>query len=146
MTDSLHIAKSLIREEEGLRLKPYHCPTGHLSIGYGRNLDDNGISKDEAEYMLDNDMAWVVAQIYRAFPHWSVILNHARYAVVMDMVYNLGMAGFRTFKKLIRAIEDENWDWAALEMKNSKWAGQVGDRENKLIDIMRSGSYEVHRP
>ena len=41
---------------EGLRLKPYKCTSGALTIGYGRNLDARGITEAEAEMMLSHDI------------------------------------------------------------------------------------------
>ena len=49
----------MLKRHEGLRLKPYQDTIGKLTIGYGRNLDDRGISKEEAEYLLRNDISRV---------------------------------------------------------------------------------------
>mgnify|MGYP006208816685 CR=1 FL=1 len=59
--------------DEGLRLKPYRCTADKLSLGYGRNLDDVGISEDEAEYLLANDIRRVVAELYNALPWFSAL-------------------------------------------------------------------------
>ncbi|MFD2234837.1 glycoside hydrolase family protein, partial [Phaeospirillum tilakii] len=54
--DPATLRADLIRDES-LRLKPYRCPAGKLTIGIGRNLDDVGISREEAETLLDHDIA-----------------------------------------------------------------------------------------
>ena len=54
--------KERIKKSEGLRLKPYKCPAGKTSIGWGRNLEDNGISKEEAEFLLNNDIDWAISE------------------------------------------------------------------------------------
>ena len=45
-----------LTKHEGLRLKPYHCPAGKLTIGIGRNLEDKGITEKEAVMLLENDI------------------------------------------------------------------------------------------
>ena len=46
----------LTKQFEGLRLKPYNCPSGHLTIGYGHNLEANGITLEIAEELLKTDL------------------------------------------------------------------------------------------
>ena len=55
------LKEQLIRHE-GLRLKPYRCTANKLTIGVGRNLDDVGISEDEALILLENDIIKVQRQ------------------------------------------------------------------------------------
>ena len=50
------LLRSQLERHEGLRLKPYRDTVGKLTVGYGRNLEDVGISRDEADFMLDNDI------------------------------------------------------------------------------------------
>ena len=52
----LQEVRPLIARHEGLRLTPYHCTGGKLTIGYGRNLDDVGISRSEAEILREHDI------------------------------------------------------------------------------------------
>jgi len=44
--------RKLLEFEEGLKLKPYKCPAGKLTIGIGRNLEDRGITEQEAQMLL----------------------------------------------------------------------------------------------
>ena len=60
-----------IKRHEGLRLKPYLCTAGKLTIGYGRNLETNGISGDEAEYLLKNDIERATWACYERIPFFS---------------------------------------------------------------------------
>ncbi len=61
------IKEQLVRHE-GLGLKPYRCPAGKLTIGYGRNLDDTGISKAEAYELLSNDIRCCEEQLLEEIP------------------------------------------------------------------------------
>lgn len=126
--------KALVKKHEGLRLKPYRDSVGKLTIGYGRNLEDVGISEAEAEYLLDNDIARAVRDC-RGFP-WFNDLSDARQNVVASMVFNMGVSKFSQFRRFILAIESEQWEAAANEMLSSKWAGQVGRRAVELSNIM----------
>lgn len=124
-------------EHEGLRLKPYKDTEGKLTIGIGRNLDDVGISEGEARFMLGNDIAraFGAAGKYR----WFSRLSDNRQRVILDMLFNLGATRFATFKRMIAALERGNFEDAAAEMIDSKWAHQVKSRAWKLVDMMRSG-------
>jgi len=128
----------LLIKHEGLRLKPYRDTVGKLTIGVGRNLDDMGITREEAIFLLENDIARAETDLHRAFL-WFPLRNKVRKIVLINMVFNLGMTRFRMFKKLIRAIEDRDWERAAKEMLNSRWAKQVGRRASELAQMMRSG-------
>lgn len=127
----------LIKKHEGLRLKPYKCTAGKLTIGYGRNIEDNGISQTEAEQMLYND----IQNCYFAcskFPFWNKI-NEARQAVLLDMCFNLGISRLKQFKKMLAALDRADYTSAALEMLESNWAKQVKSRATELSEIMKKG-------
>jgi lysozyme len=133
--------KEILIRHEALRLKPYLCPAGKLTIGVGRNLDDKGISKEEAHMLLDNDIFEACNECYQKFP-WFDKLNEARTIVVISMVFNLGMTRFSKFRKTIKYIEAGRFDAAADEMLDSLWARQVGPRADELSQMMRNGGYE----
>ena len=130
----------LIAKHEGLRLKPYTDTVGKLTIGYGRNLDDNGISKYEAELMLVSD----IEDVYRDLScfKWISDLNPAREAVIVDMVFNLGISRFKKFKKTIAHIAVGDYYLASIEMLDSKWAKQVGHRAIELSHMMKTGEWQ----
>ena len=129
----------LIAKHEGLRLKPYRDTVGKLSIGYGRNLDDNGISKHEADLMLERDIESAKADLFQF--DWFADLDGARRAALVDMVYNLGINRFKGFKNTIMFLEKGLYQAASEEMLDSKWAKQVGNRAIELSEMMRSGEW-----
>ncbi len=90
---------------EGLRLKPYHCPAGKLTIGIGRNLEDKGISEKEAVMLLENDIEECIADLEIVFQGFD-LLPEAAQLVLVDMRFNLGPGRFRHFKKMIAAVKD----------------------------------------
>ena len=126
---------------EGLELKPYQCTADKTTIGVGRNLQDVGITKDEAKYLLQND----IDRILKEVEHWSFLekLNEPRQAVILDMVFNMGVTRFNanTWVKTFAAIQNEEWEKASNEMLDSKWAKQVGQRAIRLSQMMRKGEW-----
>jgi lysozyme len=130
----------LLRRDEGLRLKPYQDTVGKTTIGYGRNLDDVGITIEEAEVMLRADVRKCEREAAK-YP-WFLDLDMARKAVVVSMIYNLGARGFAGFKNTIADIAAGNYESAASRMLQSKWATQVGNRALRLSQAMRTGVLE----
>jgi len=131
------VARRLIKAHEGLRLTPYRCTEGYLTIGYGRNLETTGISRGEAEAMLDSD----IDEAHRSLSFldfWSD-LNDARKAALIDMAFNLGITGLMTFKKMLAALERKDYDAASSEILDSRYAIQVGARAIRIATIIRSG-------
>ena len=128
---------SSVKRHEGLRLKMYKCTAGKNTIGYGRNLDDVGISADEAELMLKHDLE-NAEQDAKRFPVYEK-LNQVRKDVLIEMVFNLGYSRLSGFKKMFAALERKDFDGAANEMLDSKWARDVGERARTLAYFMRIG-------
>ena len=132
--------KEQLTRNEGLRLKPYRCTAGKLTIGYGRNLDDVGISEEEAMILLDNDIQRAKGSLFAALP-WVRALDEVRQSVLINMVFNLGIAGLLGFKNTLRAIEGRRFKAAADGMLASKWAEQVKGRAEELARQMETGEW-----
>ena len=133
--------KELLIKHEGLRLRAYKCTAGKTTIGVGRNLEDKGITEEEAMFMLDNDIKAIISACRETFS-WFAFLDNVRQAVVVSMVFNLGLGGFLGFKNTIAHIRNKDWDKAADNMLQSKWAEQVGHRALELAEMMRDGRFE----
>lgn len=131
---------ALLVKHEGLKLKPYKDTVGILTIGVGRNLEERGITQEEAMYLLGNDISEVRKQAAETFP-WYLDLNQARRDVVTSMIFNLGLQGFLGFKETIKLIKVRDFLAASKEMLNSKWSSQVGGRSYELSEMMRTGQY-----
>ncbi len=154
--DEMTIAKFLLADDEGIELFPYmdccgkpwrQCSCtpkfkGKLSIAVGRNLEDFGISENEAMGLLENNVKRTTIEIERSFP-WFSKLNTPRRLVVVSMVFNLGLNGFKGFKKFIGCLDSGDFASASAEMLKSKWASQVGDRAERLSKMMKTGIIHV---
>lgn len=130
----------LIKLHEGFSRTVYRCTANKQTIGHGRNLDDVGISRVEAEFLLKNDIDRAKACLVNE-PYWAK-LDDVRQAVLIDMVFNLGWAGFSAFVRMRDALCKSDFTMAAAEMMASRWAAQVGRRARRLSDMMRTGNWQ----
>jgi len=115
---------------------------GKLTIGYGRNLEDRGISFREADALLDNDIDTADANLITCWP-WVQALDVARHATLTQMCFNLGTAKLAGFTNTLAAIRRGDYETGAAGMLASKWAKQVGQRASRLAAIMRTGIWAV---
>ena len=146
---------------EGLRLQVYKDTLGIDTIGIGRNLEDRGISKEEldaldiptidhiyeygiteadAVYLATNDVQIVEEELLRAHPCVDR-LDSVRQLILMDMAFNMGVPRLCKFKKMWNAIHEEDFQSAAKEMLDSRWANQVKSRAVKLANAMHNGEF-----
>lgn len=132
------LAKAQLRTDEGLRTKPYRDSVGKLTIGYGRNLDDVGLSHAEAEQLLANDIDKAEADCLRMFANFDA-LSEGRRAVLVNMMFNLGAPKLAKFKRFRAAVESGDFEKAAAEMLASLWCSQVGERARRLAKQMKAG-------
>jgi len=124
-----------IISNEDMRLKPYTDTVGKLTIGVGRNLDDNGISEMEALLMLKNDIDNATKDLESIFG--SEFFNELPEDVIIaltDMMFNLGKTRFLGFKNMIQAIKNKDFERASREAVDSKWCKQVGLRCAKVAN------------
>jgi len=133
---NLETIEELIRKHEGYSEKLYSCSAGKLTIGIGHNIEDLGLHPDVIEHQFVIDVEAAIKDTRRLFPSFDDLPDNKQ-AVLVDMMFNLGFSRLAKFKKMIKAIENKDWSKAADEMKDSKWAVQVGRRATLLIEMMR---------
>ena len=127
-------------DHEGLELKPYRCTAEKLTIGVGRNIEDRGITEDEARYLLKNDIKIVEDELLERKPEVAG-LDSVRQRVLVDMGFNLGIPTLLKFENMWAAIEEEDFERAAEEAMDSRWAKQVGRRAERLCQAMATGEW-----
>ena len=136
--------KKLIEQlklHEGLRLKPYKCTSGKLSIGVGRNLEDIGISEKEAEMLLLHDIEEAERQLTAHFP-WTQDLDEVRLAALINFTFNVGIGTVSKFVNAMALLKDGNFDMASEEFLQSRWANQVGQRAIDVTEQIRTGEWQ----
>ena len=131
------LIEDLIRDE-GSRNFPYLDSEGITTIGVGRNLEDRGLSDGEIAVLLGNDLVWVSADLDRNIPWWRE-LSSDRQRALANMCFNLGWPRLSQFALMLAALEAGDWDEAANQALDSRWAIQVGARAERIAELFRSG-------
>jgi lysozyme len=149
---NLDFLREMLKHHEGLRLKPYRCSAGAWTIGYGWNISANklpedvesmlnmtgAITEEVAERLLNIGIDTAVRQCQAIFPKFDKFSDNRQIALV-DFVYNVGAAGALKFKKMLAAVEVDDWNTAADELKDSDWFSQVGARAVEITAMVRQG-------
>jgi lysozyme len=127
--------RETLERHEGRRSKPYIDPSGHVSIGVGRNLTDVGLRDDEIDRLLTNDIIKASIDVATKLP-WSVQLDQDCRDVLINMCFNMGIGKLLEFRNFLDALRVGAYPEAAKYMLNSVWAGQVGGRARELSAII----------
>ena len=152
---NLTVMEQELERDEGLRLSAYKDPAEKLTIGVGRNLDDNPLSpaellvighdcrtqpitKEQALYLLGNDIKATTLCLDRFLPWWAN-MDEVRKRVLINMCFNLGISRLLQFKETLHWMQLGHYNAAASCMAESKWAAQVGQRAVRLENMMRTG-------
>lgn len=154
MIDMQEAIKRLILHE-GLRLKPYKCPAGYLTIGVGRNVEtnpiteeekkvigdwDHGITENGAKYLLKNDIIKAHKNCKKYIDFYKDLDDERQYAL-LDMCFNLGIIGLLKFRKMLFAMEIGDYRGASKECLNSKYAKEVGKRAVRIAKTIEKGVF-----
>ena len=130
-----------LKRHEGIKLKPYKCTANKLTIGIGRNLEDVGISEEEAEMLLQNDIQEAKYQLLTKFP-WMSELDEVRLAALINFTFNVGIGTVSKFVNAMALLKAGNYDTAADEFLDSRWAKQVGQRAIEVTEQIRTGEWQ----
>lgn len=133
-----------LRALEGVVPHAYQDHLGFWTIGVGRLIDKRkggGLSADEIEYLLANDVRRIRAALRKDLP-WIDRLNEARQAVLIGMAFQMGVEGLLEFKQTLQAVHDERWAVAAAQMLRSKWAQQTPGRAHRMARQMETGDWQ----
>ena len=127
-----------LKFEEGYRAHCYICTAGAHTVGYGRNIDADGgvgISEDEADYLLENDIKRTIKECQRW--GWFDELDPSKQSVVVQLCFQLGWPRLSNFNRMLTALSKQDYETAAAELLDSRFAEQVPQRANRLADQMR---------
>jgi lysozyme len=130
-----------LMRDEGFQGRPYKDSVGKTTIGYGRNLDDNPLTRIEAAFLLDNDINTATDKLLEALP-WVGALDEVRKAVLINMTFNMGIGGLMGFHHFLAAVQAGDYSLAKDHMLASKWADQVGPRAHRLAIQIETGTWQ----
>lgn len=139
-----------LRRDEGVRYVVYLDSVGVPTIGVGHNLKVSPLplswtpplNDQQVNQLLIEDLQKMYAGLNQNLPWWSS-LDDVRQRVLCNMAFNIGVNGLLGFHMMLNAVQDGNYETAALDMENSRWFGQVGDRAVRLRDAMSTGVMPV---
>lgn len=131
-----------LKRHEGVEKHVYKCTAGYETIGVGRNISESGLglSSDEIDYLLQNDINRCVRELAYAFD-WFSSLDGVRQDAMVNLAFNLGMTRLQQFKLALDAMDRGDYARAAAEFLNSRWAKQVGNRAIEVTHMIRTGEY-----
>tara|TARA_R100001244_G_scaffold129090_1_gene100294 strand:+ start:58 stop:480 length:423 start_codon:yes stop_codon:yes gene_type:complete len=133
----------MLKVHEGVETYAYKCSENKTTIGVGRNVDKAGglgLSDDEVDYLLQNDINRVILELNSEYD-WFSDLDDIRQDAMIDISFNLGQTRLRAFKNALAAMSEGDWDEAADQFMDSRWSEQVGVRAKNLTEMIRSGAY-----
>lgn len=131
-----------LRRHEGVRTHAYKCSANMITVGVGRNIDENGglgLSEDEIDYLLKNDIERCRYELDAL--SWFSDLDSVRQDAMINLCFNLGMTRLLGFRKAMAAMAIGDYPTAADEFMDSKWAAQVGSRADEVTEMIRTGRY-----
>ena len=132
-----------LRRHEGVKSHAYLCSENKITVGVGRNLDSDGgigLSDDEIDYLLINDIKRCRHELEYSFD-WFKELDEVRQDAMINLCFNIGITSLRKFYKAIAAMNVHDYETAAMEFLDSRWANQVGTRALDVTDMIRTGDY-----
>lgn len=127
--------------DEGFIPDAYQDHLGYWTIGIGRLIDGRkggGITREEAEYLLENDIGRTLLQLRSKIKFFND-LSDARQRALVNMAFNLGVAGLLKFRRMLAALEAGHYKRASEEALNSRWARQVGARAQRIANMIENG-------
>ena len=126
-----------IKHHEGFVEHVYDDSLGIPTIGYGFAIKDLVLEEDLCDEILLRKLRILGRSVMSKFPFFDSLPSDCK-TVLMEMCYQLGVTGVSKFKKALKAMEDGDWEKAADEMLDSKWAKQTPNRAKEMSDIIRS--------
>ena len=130
-----------LRRHEGVKNTLYKCTSDKWTIGVGRNLEDVGLSEEEIDMLLQNEITRT-EELLDEYMDWWSNLDYVRQDAMINFVFNVGIGTAMKFKKAMTALEEGDYEIAADEMMDSNWSKQVGDRAVEVTEMIRTGEYQ----
>lgn len=127
-----------LKIDEDLKLFPYRDSKGLLTIGIGRNIQQRGITEEEAEFLCSNDINDCEASLDAHLPWWRQ-MSDARQRGLVNLCFNMGWTTLGTFRTMLAALESGDYAFAADDLLQTLYARQVGARAQRIADLFRNG-------
>ena len=139
--------RETLKIDEGVKYEIYNDHLGYPTFGIGHLVvesdEEHGkpvgtpISEERVNAVFDKDVAVMVDEAKKIFPNLDTLPEEAQ-QVIVNMTFNMGRPRLSQFKKFIAGVNAGDWDKAAVEMMDSRWAKQVGARAERLRDRFKA--------
>ena len=129
-----------LRRDEDVRDTMYRDELGNATVGVGHNLS-TPLSARAIQMILEDDVSAKKIEMDASLP-WAASLDDARYGALLNLSFNMGVGGLLGFPRMLRAIQAQDWDVAARELLDSRYARQVGDRATRLAAQLQTGVWQ----
>jgi lysozyme len=136
-----------LKIDEGVKYEVYDDHLGYKTFGIGHLVvegdEEHGkpvgtpVSEDRVNSVFDSDVATYVSEAKKVFPNLDSLPEEAQ-QVIVNMCFNMGAPRLGQFKKFIGGVNSGDWNTAAVEMMDSRWAKQVGVRADRLRDRIKA--------
>ena len=131
MRRALRVAVDLCKHFEGLFLKPYFCPAGVPTVGYGTVWKSDGtkVTMEDPPISAQTAEAWLQHQLQTeclpaAVKYTPALVgNEEALGAIADFIYNLGASRYKA-STLRRRLNERDWDEAQLEIR--RWVRANG--------------------
>ena len=135
--------KERIKEHEGFRDTVYLDSLGKRTVGYGHLCvedhweDGKKYDKEYLDEIFDKDFQNAADQCEDLCNDYELELPETITDVLIEMIFQLGIGNVMKFKKMIAALQEQDFETASLEMLDSRWATQTPSRAEKLSLIVQ---------
>jgi lysozyme len=136
-----------LKIDEGVKYEVYDDHLGYKTFGIGhlvKTTDEEygapvgtPVSEERVNSVFDEDVETYINESKKVFNNLEDMPQEAQ-QVIVNMCFNMGAPRLSQFKKFIKAIQDEDWATASVEMLDSRWANQVGARADRLSDRIKA--------
>jgi len=130
-----------LKIDEGVKYEIYNDHLGYATFGIGHLIvegdEEHGkpigtaVSEERVNAIFEEDVQKYISESKKVFPNLDDLPEVAQ-QVIVNMCFNMGAPRLSQFKKFIAGVNRGDWPTAAIEMMDSRWANQVGDRATRL--------------
>lgn len=146
---TIKLAAALCRRFEGLSLKPYLCPAGVWTIGYGSTLHADGrkVARADAPITHAQADALLMLTLRRDYLPQTLALcptadTPGRLAALVDFAYNCGVGNLRN-STLRRVVNARRWGDAPAQL--ARW-DRGGGKVLRGLTLRRHAESAMIRP
>lgn len=127
--------------DEGIKHEVYLDHLGYKTMGVGHLIKQGepeyelevgeAVSEERVAQCFDQDIKIVIDDCEKLYPNFFGFQEEVQ-LIVANMMFNLGHPRLSKFKKMKEAVDNEDWEEAASQMRDSKWHTQVRNRAERL--------------